>query len=191
MLVRRGLYRSLWVAAFVLPLWVLLGRSFFGAPLGYQFVAQIVLVPILFVVQAVAIGFVFLRRANRARAAVSWIDAGLLALTWLGQLGIGFFFVDSATSRSAASAFSALAGDGATSLSTALSAVSIVVTIAAGAALLVGSIWQSVRDAREGFRATLAEMDRVVQGGTAGSSPASPGCFARDPEHTIRITPRP
>ncbi|RPE74431.1 MULTISPECIES: hypothetical protein [unclassified Frondihabitans] len=190
MWVRRGLYRALWVGAIVLPAWVLLARAFFGAPLGYQFVAQIVLVPILFAVQAVAIALVFLRRDNRTRRAVSWIDAGLLTLTWLGQLGIGFFLVDSTSSRSAGSAFSALVGNDAVALSTALSAASIVVTIAAGAALLVASIWQSIRAAREGFRSTLAEMERVVQGGTPGSSPTSPGSFAADPEHTIRITPR-
>ena len=42
MVLRRVLYRLLWPAVVVLPLWVLLGRAAFGVPLGAQVLGQIV-----------------------------------------------------------------------------------------------------------------------------------------------------
>lgn len=180
MWLRRAWYRALWVAVFVLPLWVFLGRAFFGAPLGYQFLAQVVLVPLLFVAQLVATLVVFLRPSVRRDRAVSWIDVGVLTLSWLGQLAIGFFLVDSASSRPAASAFTALVGSSALDLSTALSAAGIGLTIVAGTALLGLAVWQAVRDAKASFARAVGGFD---------SAGAAPG-WADDSDHTIRITPR-
>jgi hypothetical protein len=185
MWLRRAFFSALWVASVVLPLWVFLGRAFFGAPLGYQFLAQIVLVPLLFVGQVIACGVVFLRSSVRRSRAVSGLDAGILALTWLGQLGIGFFLVDSGATTPAASAFTALAGSGQLALSTALSAASIVLTLAAGATLLVAGVWQAVQEARAGVQRAFAGLDPARSGATFGDP-----SFTRDPEHIIRVGPR-
>lgn len=180
MWLRRAWYRSLWVALFALPLWILLGRAFFGAPLGYQFLAQIVLVPLLFVGQLALTLVVFLRPSARRARAVSLLDVLALSISWIGQLGIGFFLVDSSASSPAASAFTALAGASALPLSTALTAGAIVLTILAGVAALLLAIREAVQDARASF-------DRVA--GDLGVTAQRPG-WANDPEHTIRISPR-
>jgi hypothetical protein len=183
-------FSALGVAVFVLPLWVFFGRAFFGAPLGIQFLAQFVLVPLLFVGQLVGTLIVFFRPSVRRTRAVSWIDAGLFFLLWVGQLGIGFFLVDnSATAVRGASAFSALVGDQALGLSTGLSAASIALTIVAGAALVVFAIWQAVREARENFRRTLADMESAASRVTGQATPRTPD-FASDPDRVIRISPR-
>ncbi|ARC57302.1 hypothetical protein AS850_09460 [Frondihabitans sp. 762G35] len=185
MWLRRAFFSALWVASIVLPLWVFLGRAFFGAPLGYQFLAQIVLVPLLFVGQAAAGGIVFLRSSVRRSRAVSGLDAVLLALAWVGQLGIGFFLVDSGARASTASAFTALAGSSSLAVSTALSAASIVLTVAAVGGLIVAGVWQAVQEARAGVQRALAGLDPARRSATFREP-----SFASDPERTIRITPR-
>lgn len=185
MWLRRGFYHALWGAALILPLWVFLGRAFFGAPLGFQFLAQILIVPLLFIAQIITTLVLFLRASVRRQHAVSWIDVGLLSLLWVGQLGIGFFLVDSAASTPAASAFTALVGAQALDLSTVLSAAAIVLTLAAGAGVLIAGIWQALRDARLSVQRTLADLER-----SAAQTSDMPAGWANDPEHTIRITPR-
>lgn len=170
---RRAFFYALWGAVVVLPLWVLLSRAFFGAPLGYQFLAQIVLVPLLFVGQIVVTLVHFLRGAARRDRALSWSATGLFALVWLGELGIGFFVVDSAPGARA-SAFTALVGTTALGLSTALSAASIIVVVAASVALLVVGFRQVTKDARRAFDSVLPGPKRSFP----------------DPERTITITPR-
>lgn len=201
MWLRRALYRALWGAAFVLPLWVFLGRVFFGAPLGYAFITQIVLVPILFVLQVAATLVVFLRPSVRRTRSVAPLEAAALGVLWIGQLAIGFFLVDSSAASgsdaagSAASAFTALVGPSAVSLSTALAGAGVVATLAGLAAVVIAAVRQAAQDAR-------ASLDRVMErSGMAGGQPgwasaplaghAAPRSgFAHDPENTIRITPR-
>jgi len=188
MTMRRVFYRLLWVAVFALPLWVLLGRAFFGVPLGLQFVGQLLLVPLLFVGQVIATGVVVGRRSVRRSRAVSWPDAGLLTLSWLGQLGLGFFIVDGSAGSTSASAFTQVAG-GASSLdlSTALFALCAVVTIAAGVGLFACALWQFAREARARMASSLADLERAASGTGAAAG--------RVPRHdhdapVITITPR-
>ncbi|ROQ41413.1 hypothetical protein EDF46_0791 [Frondihabitans sp. PhB188] len=159
MRLRRVLYRVSWIAAFALPLWVLFGRGFFGAPLGFQFFAQLLFVPVLFVGQAVATALVTLRGTNRRTRSVSWSDSGLLAVAWIGQLAAGFFLVDSAAGRTAASAFTVFAGAGASPLSSVLAAAAIMLTVVALAVLIAVSVRRSVRALRQGFVSTTAALD--------------------------------
>ncbi|GAA4665140.1 hypothetical protein [Frondihabitans cladoniiphilus] len=184
MWLRRGFYRVLWGAVLVLPLWVFLGRAFFGAPLGYQFLAQILLVPLLFVGQLVVSLILFLRPSVRRDRAVSWLDVGALTLSWLGQLGIGFFLVDSVSSARA-SAFTALVGRDALPLSTALSAAAIVLTVVMGVVLLALGVAEAIRGARAGMQKAFADLE-----GVSGASPAMPSVWANDPKHTIVLPPR-
>lgn len=188
MTMRRVFYRLLWVAVFVLPLWVLLGRAFFGVPLGLQFVGQLVLVPLLFTGQAVATGVVVGRRSVRRAKAVSWPDVGLLSLSWLGQLGLGFFIVDGSAESASASAFTRVAGGvSALDLSTALFALSAVVTIAAGVGLFACGLWQFATEARARMATSLADLERVASGAGA---PAGRRPGYGDDGPVITITPR-
>ncbi|KQS22595.1 hypothetical protein [Frigoribacterium sp. Leaf186] len=188
MTMRRVYYRLLWVAVFALPLWVLLGRAFFGVPLGLQFVGQLLLVPLLFVGQAIATGVVVGRRSVRRTKAVSWADVGLLSLSWLGQLGLGFFIVDSSAESPSSSAFTQVAGGvSALDLSTALFALCAVVAIAAGVGLFAAGLWQFAKEARARMATSLADLERAASGTGAAAGRRS-GLGDDDP--VITITPR-
>lgn len=181
MAIRRSVHRVLWPALLVLPAWVLLGRAFFGVPLGLQFLGQLVLVPILVVVTAVATLLVVTRRSVRQRRAVSWLDVALYAALWLGQLGLGAFLVDGSSGGPRASVLTRLGGVHLLDLSTALFAASAVVTVAALVALVVTAARRWVTEARERVTASLADLDAVArraqqdaaQGGAGG--PGRPG----------------
>ncbi|WP_423918113.1 hypothetical protein ACPEEZ_09770 [Frigoribacterium sp. 2-23] len=191
MVLRRVFFRLLWVAAFVLPVWVLVGRAFFGVPLGLQFLGQIVLVPLLFIGQVLVTALILARRSVRQNRAVSWLDASLLTLSWLAQLALGFFIVDSSAQTPSASAFTAIAGAGSLDLSTALFALAVTVTIASGIALIASAAWQWVQEARRRVVASLADLEAVANQGrqpygqTGGQAPG----FG-DPGPVIRIAPR-
>lgn len=197
MTIRRVFHRLLWPALFLLPLWVLFGRSFFGVPLGLQFVGQLLLVPLLFVGQAVASGLIVARRSVRASSTLSWLDTGLLAVSWSAQLALGFFLVDSSAGASAASAYTRVAGGG-LDLSTALFALSAVVVIAAGLALIASAVWQLVRETGRRVAASMADLDRLagLSGSSAGRETTRPeaarssGSSARGDGPVIRISPR-
>ena len=77
MAIRRLVHRVLWPALLVLPAWVLLGRAFFGVPLGLQFLGQLVLVPVLVLATGLATILVLTRRSVRQRRVVSWLDVAL------------------------------------------------------------------------------------------------------------------
>jgi hypothetical protein len=178
MAIRRVLYRLLWPAVFVLPLWVLVGRAFFGVPLGLQVLGQLVLVA----------GVVTARRSVRDARAVSWLDAGLLLLTWAAQVALGFFLVDGSAASSASSAFTRAVPGGDLDLSTALFGLSAVVTVAGGLGLLAAAVWQFLAEARRRVAASLSDLDRVAAAARADARVA--GVVRGDPDRVIRITPR-
>lgn len=188
MAIRRVLYRLLWPAVFVLPLWVLFGRAFFGVPLGLQVLGQLVLVPLLFAGQAAAAGVVTARRSVRDRRAVSWPDAGLLVLTWAAQLALGFFLVDGSAATAASSAYTRVVPGADIDLSSALFGLSAVVTVAGGVGLLVAAVVQFLAEARRRVAASLADLDRVTTAARVDARAA--GLQTGDPERVIRISPR-
>lgn len=197
MSLRRVLWRLLWPALVVLPLWLLLGRAFFGAPLGLQFLGQLLLVPVLVVVTAVATVLVVVRRSARRARAVSWLDAAALATAWTGLLGAGAFLVDGTADGPSASALTRLAGEQATSLSTVLFAVSAVLAVLGTGGFLAGAAWQLVREARARLRESLADLDALTREardattpGTGGAPRAPRGPFPPSSGPVITITPR-
>ena len=192
MAIRRFVHRALWPALLVLPAWVLLGRAFFGVPLGLQFLGQLLLVPILVVVTAVATLLVVTRRSVRQRRVVSWLDVGLYAALWLGQLGLGTFLVDGSAGGPTASVLTRLGGADLRDLSTALFAASAVVTAGALVALVVTAARRWTTETRERVTSSLADLDAVArraqqdaaQGGAG--DPGRPGGSGP----VITITPR-
>ncbi len=82
-------------ATIILPLWMLIGRVFFGVILGWHYAIQLFLAPLLFVFLAVISTLSWARRRARAIGAVTRADAWLISVLYLSVLVYGFFVVDS------------------------------------------------------------------------------------------------
>ncbi|MCU1414653.1 MAG: transporter [Microbacteriaceae bacterium] len=92
---RRALFNVQFAATIVLPLWMLIGRVFFGVILGWHYAIQLFLAPLLFVFLAVISTLSWARRRARASGAVTRVDASLISVLYLSVLVYGFFVVDS------------------------------------------------------------------------------------------------
>lgn len=92
---RRALFRVQFAATIILPLWMLIGRVFFGVILGWHFAIQLFLAPLLFIFLAVIATLSWARRRSRRAGAVTSIDAVLISVLYFSVLVYGFFVVDS------------------------------------------------------------------------------------------------
>jgi hypothetical protein len=81
MYLRRALYYWQFIAALILPLWVLIGRGIILSDVGWDFLLYLVLCPILFVVMMTVAGLTAARKSVRSVRAVSWRDAAVM-LAW-------------------------------------------------------------------------------------------------------------
>jgi hypothetical protein len=81
MYIRRALFYWQFIAAVLLPLWVLVGRGIILSDVGWDFLLYLVLCPILFVVMLAVAGLTTARKAVRSIRAVSWRDAAVM-LVW-------------------------------------------------------------------------------------------------------------
>jgi hypothetical protein len=91
---RRALFSVQFAATIVLPLWMLIGRVFFGVILGWHYAIQLFLAPLLFVFLAVISTLSWARRNTRTLGAVTRVDAWLISVLYLAVLVYGFFVVD-------------------------------------------------------------------------------------------------
>lgn len=78
---RRALHRGQFVAAIVLPVWVLISRGIIDDGVGLQLLVYLFACPILFVAMAAVGGIISARPTVREERAVSVLDAALLT-TW-------------------------------------------------------------------------------------------------------------
>ena len=92
---RRVLFNTQFAATIVLPLWLLIGRVFFGVILGWLYAIGLFLAPVLFIFLAVVTTITWARRSARVTGAVSKTDAVLLSGWYFSVLCYGFFVVDS------------------------------------------------------------------------------------------------
>ena len=92
---RRALFSVQFAATIILPLWMLIGRVFFGVILGWHYAIQLFLAPLLFVFLAVISTLSWARRRSRQTGAVSSIDAALISVLYFSVIVYGFFVVDS------------------------------------------------------------------------------------------------
>jgi hypothetical protein len=92
---RRALFTVQFAATIILPLWMLIGRVFFGVILGWHYAIQLFLAPILFVFLAVISTLSWARRRARATGAVTVPDAWLISVLYLAVIVYGFTVVDS------------------------------------------------------------------------------------------------
>ncbi len=93
MIVRRAVYRMLIPLAVALPVWVLIGRGILADGVGWQFVAYLVICPILFVALMAISGLILVRPDARESKAVSGWDAALMIALWLVLIASGFYAV--------------------------------------------------------------------------------------------------
>jgi hypothetical protein len=92
---RRVLFTTQFAATVILPLWLLVGRVFFGVILGWHYAIGLFLAPVLFIFLAVVTTITWARRSARRSGAVSKTDAVLLTIWYFAVLCYGFFVVDS------------------------------------------------------------------------------------------------
>ena len=92
---RRVLFNTQFAATIVLPLWLLIGRVFFGVVLGWHYAIGLFLAPLLFIFLAVVTTITWARKSARRSGAVSKTDAVLLSAWYFAVLCYGFFVVDS------------------------------------------------------------------------------------------------
>ena len=92
---RRVLFNTQFAATIVLPLWLLIGRVFFGVILGWHYAIGLFLAPLLLIFLAVVTTITWARKSARRSGAVSRTDAILLSGWYFAVLCYGFFVVDS------------------------------------------------------------------------------------------------
>lgn len=92
---RRALFSTQFAATIVLPLWLLVGRVFFGVILGWHYAIGLFLAPLLFIFLAIVTTITWSRKSARRSGSVSRTDAVLLSFWYFAVLCYGFFVVDS------------------------------------------------------------------------------------------------
>ncbi|MGO4103797.1 hypothetical protein AB4Y63_07585 [Leifsonia sp. YAF41] len=90
MIIRRAFYYWQFIAAFVLPLWLVIGWPIFGAG-GWQ-VLGVVFGALLLGLGLLVIALLFFARKEvREERAVSWADVGVLSLWHASIIAVGFY----------------------------------------------------------------------------------------------------
>ncbi|WP_308464977.1 hypothetical protein [Rathayibacter soli] len=90
MIMRRAFYYWQFIAAVVLPVWLLVGWAVFGAG-GAGLFGLVLVCPIAFIALLAIALLNYARTSVRRARAVSWRDAGILAAWHLSIIGVGFF----------------------------------------------------------------------------------------------------
>jgi hypothetical protein len=81
MYIRRALFYWQFIAAVLLPAWVLVARGLILSDVGWDFLLYLLLCPLLFVAMMAVAGLTTARKAVRSSRSVSWRDAAVL-LVW-------------------------------------------------------------------------------------------------------------
>ncbi|TAM71270.1 MAG: hypothetical protein EPN48_01465 [Microbacteriaceae bacterium] len=90
MIVRRAFYYGQFIAAVVLPVWLLVGWGVFGSG-GWGFFGLVLVCPVAFIALLTIALLNYARTSVRKARAVSWRDTGILAAWQLSIVGVGFF----------------------------------------------------------------------------------------------------
>lgn len=150
MLIRRAFYRWQFLAAIILPVWLLIGWAIYGSGSGWGVVGLLLVVPIAFVTLGVVALLISARPAVRSAKAVAWSDVAVLGI-WHGLIIATGFYGPSATT------FAVLA------------------IVGAIAAFWI-SLWQLFGDSARRVKATMDEFERIAAtqpGGAVGPDAAS------------------
>lgn len=156
MLLRRIFYRWQVIAAFVLPLWLVVGEAVIGGSAGAA-LGLLILVPLMGVAMLVVAGLLYARRSVRTRKAVSWPDVAVLG-AWHACIIVAGF------QGPGASAFGALG-----------------FILALGAFWL--AIWELVREARRRVTAVMDTLTRAAMPRPAGEERQPPVILVQEHRH--------
>ncbi|WP_150306782.1 MFS transporter [Planctomonas psychrotolerans] len=191
MIARRAFFYWQFVAALLLPLWVLVGRGLFGATVGWQFVLLVILAPILAISMLMVAGMISARKDVRSTRAVSWLDVAAVGVWHLCILALGFFVVDvGASGEGGTSAFTQVAGSDSEGLSTVLANLFGALTVIVGVAAFWIAVWQFLRETRKRVRTVMETLERDASGAAPGSGPALwKGPDGRGTARVIRLDP--
>jgi hypothetical protein len=88
---RRAILLAALPAAVILPLWVIVTQGIVAAPSAGQYLALVVVCPILFAVMIATAALLRARKSVRTARAFSWRDSVMLAAGWLALLASGIF----------------------------------------------------------------------------------------------------
>lgn len=163
MLYRRILYLAQFVAAVLLPTWVLVSRGLLDDGIGWQLVVYVIVCPFLSIAMLAVSGLISARASVRATRSVSWLDAGLLTAWYLAIFSYGLWAW------------------------TILAVLVVVLTVA----LFWASVWQLFTETRARFRGLVAGFEEAAKPGATSAGPysASPRFGQDSAPRVIVITP--
>ena len=144
MVARRVVYRLLFPAAVVLPVWLFIGRGIIAGD-GWAAAGYLIISPVLFVLLAIIAGLVTWRPGVRGERAVSLADAVALPVMW------------------------ALLIAAAIVTHPALAAVTVVAVLA----MFWFAVWELVTESRRRIRAVMDDVEATL-GGARASVPPHP-----------------
>jgi hypothetical protein len=158
MLYRRILYLGQFVAAVLLPTWVLVSRGLLDDGIGWELLVYVIICPFLSITMLIVGGIIAARGSVRSARAVSWLDAGLLTVWYLAIISYGLWAW------------------------TVLAVVVVLLTVA----LFWSSVWQFFTETRARFRGLVAGFEETARaGGTVGGASSrteSPRVIIIDPD---------
>jgi hypothetical protein len=148
MLYRRILYLGQFVAAVLLPTWVLVSRGLLDDGIGWELLVYVIICPFLSITMLIVGGIIAARGSVRTARAVSWLDAGLLTLWYLAIISYGLWAW------------------------TALAVLVVLLTVA----LFWSSVWQFFTETRARFRGLVAGFEQAANpNGTVGGAASGTG----------------
>ncbi|WP_144718594.1 hypothetical protein [Agrococcus jejuensis] len=154
---RRAFLPIMIASVVVLPVWVLVGRALFGAPLAQAILPLALLTPLLAVQIGAVAGLTFARKEVRGPRAVTWHDVRVIGPWLLAIVVLGMLVVDG-TGAGAASALTALVGDGALTASTALAGVLGLLVVLAGLVIAYVQLRMLLLETRARMQAYVDEV---------------------------------
>jgi hypothetical protein len=143
---RRALHRGQFIAAIVLPAWVLISRGIIDDGVGWQLLVYLIACPILFVAMVAVGGVISARPTVREQRAVSPLDAALLSAWYVAILSYGLW-------------------------ATSILAVAIVVVGIALFWLAVVSLFRDTRARLQVMMAGFEDANRAASGPPFGNEP--------------------
>ena len=154
---RRAFLPIMLVSVVVLPVWVLVGRALFGAPLAQAILPLALLAPLIAVQIGVVAGLTYARKEVRGPKAATWHDVRVVGPWLLAIVVLGMLVVDG-TGAGAASALTALVGDGARTASNALAAVLGLLVVLGGLVIAFVQVRMLLLETRARMQAYVDEV---------------------------------
>jgi len=167
MMYRRILYLGQFVAAVLLPTWVLISRGLLDDGIGWELVVYLIACPFLSVAMLAVGGLINARASVRSARAVSWLDAGALSAWYLVIIAYGLW----------------------------ASPILAVAVVVGAVGLFWGSAYQLFAETRARLRGLVAGFEQAAQApgfppSPSASSPLPPRVIILEPDPVDPSDPR-